>query len=223
MGVLGMRLILLGCPGAGKGTQAKLITERYHIPQISTGDIFRQAIQKGSDLGKEVKAIVESGHLVPDDLVIKLVKERLNQPDCKNGFLLDGFPRTVAQAEALRQFTSLDYVIDIDVPEEEVVKRLSGRRVHPGSGRTYHLLYQPPREAGKDDVTGEPLIQRPDDSEETVRKRLTVYDAQTSPLRAYYEHFEGKPAPIYLKILGTGSVEGINAEITSLLDKEVAS
>jgi len=169
-----MRLILLGCPGAGKGTQAKLIAEKYHIPQISTGDMMRDAIQQQTELGKKIQTIVESGQLVPDDVVIELVKQRLQQSDCKNGFLLDGFPRTVAQAQALEQQTTLDAVIDIDVAESEVIKRLSGRRVHAASGRTYHTHYQPPKIEGKDDMTGEPLIQRPDDKEETVRKRLAV-------------------------------------------------
>lgn len=218
-----MRLILLGCPGAGKGTQAKFLTEKYHIPQISTGDILRHAIRDGSELGKKVKAIIEEGQLVPDDIVIKLVQERIKQADAKNGFLLDGFPRTVQQAEALQKLTTIDYVIDIDVPEEEVVKRLSGRRVHPASGRTYHLLYQPPQQADRDDVTGEPLIQRPDDSEETVRKRLQVYQTQTSPLREYYHHFKtntNAPAPQYIKVDGIGSVDEIKTRLFAALDKE---
>ena len=217
-----MRLILLGCPGAGKGTQAKLITGKYHIPQISTGDILRAAIQNNTELGKEVKVIVESGRLVPDEIVIQLVQERIKQPDCKNGFLLDGFPRTVAQAEVLHQLTDIEYVIDIDVPEDEIVKRLSGRRIHPSSGRIYHIDYQPPRIEGKDDLTGEPLIQRPDDSEETVRKRLAVYQAQTSPLRDYYLHFKAKPGihtPQYVSIDGMGSVDEIQNKIFSALDK----
>lgn len=211
-----MRLILLGCPGAGKGTQAKFITEKYHIPQISTGDILRAAIQQDSELGKKVKEIVESGRLVPDEIVIQLVQERIKHPDCKNGFLLDGFPRTIAQAEALHQLTKIDCVIDIDVSEEEVVKRLSGRRVHPASGRTYHILYQPPCIDNKDDITGEPLVQRPDDTEETVRKRLAVYQTQTSPLREHYQHQKGLH---YLKIDGKGSVEDIKNNIFSILDK----
>lgn len=216
-----MRLILLGPPGAGKGTQAKQITEKYRIPQISTGDILRAAIQKGSGLGKKVKAIVESGQLVPDDVVIQLVEERIQQPDCANGFLLDGFPRTVAQAEALRHLTPIDYVIDIYVPEEEIVRRLSGRRSHPASGRVYHILYNPPRERDKDDLTGEPLIQRPDDSEDTVRKRLAVYQMQTSPLQAYYENFKSQfhtSGPCYIKIDGMGSVMEIGKNIFSLLN-----
>lgn len=214
-----MRLILLGCPGAGKGTQAKLITEKYHIPQISTGDIFRAAIQQNSGLGKKVKEIVENGQLVPDELVIQLVAERIKQADCQSGFLLDGFPRTVAQAEALHDLTTIDAVIDIDVPDEEIVKRLSGRRIHPASGRIYHVIHQPPRIPDKDDLTGEPLIQRPDDSEETVRKRLAIYQAQTSPLKDYYLHFKGEPAPQYVKIDGLGSVDEIKHKIVSILDK----
>lgn len=214
-----MRLILLGCPGAGKGTQAKFITEKYGIPQISTGDILRSAIQQGTELGKKVKEIVDSGRLVPDDIMIQLVKERIKQPDTQKGFLLDGFPRTVAQAEALRQETPIDCVIDIDVPEDEVVKRLSGRRIHPASGRIYHTLYQPPQVEGKDDATGEPLVQRPDDTEETVRKRLGVYQAQTSPLRNYYQNFKGQHnTPNYIKIDGTGSVDEIKNKIFSVLD-----
>jgi adenylate kinase len=207
-----MRIILLGCPGAGKGTQAKLIAEKYHIPQISTGDIFRAAIQNGTELGKKVKAIVDGGQLVPDQIVIELVKERLKQPDCQRGFLLDGFPRTVEQAKALLQLTPIDYVIDIDVPEEEIVRRLSGRRIHPASGRIYHVYSHPPKVANKDDLTGEPLIQRPDDTEETVRKRLGVYQQQTKPLQEYYQSFSG-----YQKIDGTGSVGNITATIFSML------
>jgi adenylate kinase len=218
-----MRLILLGCPGAGKGTQAKLLTERFHIPQISTGDILRSAIQQNTDLGKKVKSIMESGHLVPDELVIELVQERIKQADALNGFLLDGFPRTIAQAQALEQLTPIDYVIDIDVPEEEVVKRLSGRRTHAASGRTYHLLYSPPKNPGQDDITGEALIQRPDDSEETIRKRLQVYQTQTSPLREYYSDTKtraqsGAQTPLYAKINGMGSVEDIKGEILSILN-----
>lgn len=214
-----MRLILLGCPGAGKGTQAKLITEQFHIPQISTGDILRAAIKEGSELGKQVQAIVESGRLVSDDIVIRLIADRINQPDCKNGFLLDGFPRTIEQAEALHKLTDIDYVIDIDVPEDEIIRRLSGRRIHPASGRIYHLVYNPPREPGKDDVTGEALIQRKDDSEDTVRKRLGVYREQTSPLVDYYKHFQAKAgikSPKYIRIDGTKSVDDIGRQIASL-------
>lgn len=214
-----MRLILLGCPGAGKGTQAKLITKKYHIPQISTGDIFRNAIQQESELGRKVKKIVEEGRLVPDDMVIQLVLDRIKQPDCKNGFLLDGFPRTKAQAEALDQATQIDSVIDIEVPEEEIVKRLTGRRIHPASGRIYHIINQPPRVPNKDDVTGEPLIQRSDDTEETVRKRLAVYQNQTSTLKDYYRLRHNSQAPKYLKIDGTETVDEIGNKIFSLLDK----
>jgi adenylate kinase len=217
-----MRLILLGPPGAGKGTQAKRIIEKYHIPQISTGDILRAAIQQASDLGRKVKAIVESGQLVPDEIVIQLVEERLKQPDCANGFLLDGFPRTVNQAEALRHLTPIDYVIDIQVPEDEIVSRLSGRRSHPTSGRVYHVIYNPPRERDRDDITGEALVQRSDDSEETVRKRLAIYQQQTSPLQEYYQHFKNRfqtSAPRYVKIDGMGSVPEIEKTIFSLLDK----
>lgn len=217
-----MRLILLGSPGAGKGTQAKLITEKYHIPQISTGDILREAIKKGSPLGKQVKQIVDEGRLVPDELIIQLALDRIKQSDCENGFLLDGFPRTIAQAEALQNATPIDNVIDIDVPEEEIIKRLTGRRIHPASGRIYHILYQPPRVPNKDDITGDPLIQRSDDSEETVRKRLGVYQAQTASLKDYYQHFKdthSTKAPAYIKIDGTGSVDEIKTKIFSLLDK----
>ncbi|HEX4045678.1 MAG TPA: adenylate kinase [Gammaproteobacteria bacterium] len=215
-----MRLILLGCPGAGKGTQAKFIAEKYHIPHISTGDILRAAIQQGTDLGKQVKVIVEAGQLVPDDLMIQLVLARIKQPDCAKGFLLDGFPRTIAQAEALHAKTSIDYVIDIDVPEEEIVRRLSGRRIHPASGRIYHLIYQPPLVSNKDDMTGEPLIQRPDDHEEVIRKRLAVYQTQTSPLRQYYlqeDHHTKNHLPKYVRIEGMNSVDEIKEQIFLML------
>jgi adenylate kinase len=215
-----MRIILLGCPGAGKGTQAKLISEHYHIPQISTGDILRSAIQNGSELGKKVKSIIENGQLVPDDIVVQLVRERITQDGCSTGFLLDGFPRTIEQARALTDFTTIDSVVDIDVPESEVVKRLSGRRIHAASGRTYHVEFQPPKVAGKDDVTGEDLIQRPDDNEQTVRKRLQVYQTQTSPLRTYYQQLSAtNHSPQYIKIVGIGSVAAIKEEIFSVLAK----
>lgn len=216
-----MRLVLLGAPGAGKGTQAKLISEKYNIPQISTGDILREAIKNASTLGKKVKEIVESGHLVPDDLVIQLVSERITKPDCKHGFLLDGFPRTVKQAEELQKLAAIDYVLDIDVPEDEILKRLTGRRIHPASGRIYHVIFHPPKIANIDDVTGEPLIQRPDDQEETVRKRLHVYQKQTSPLQEYYQHFKsqnGIPAPCYIKVNGLQSVEAIKNNIFNMLN-----
>jgi adenylate kinase len=216
-----MRLILLGAPGAGKGTQSSEITKRYNIPQISTGDILRAAIAKGSELGVQVKEIVESGRLVPDDLVIALVDERLKQPDCRAGFLLDGFPRTVGQAEALHKLTGIDFVVDIDVPDDEIIKRLAGRFMHLPSGRIYHLTNQPPKVHGVDDVTGEPLTQRPDDSEETVRKRLAVYHQQTSPLRKFYSQYKihaGETAPQYLKVNGSLPPAEISEIILSLLD-----
>ena len=216
-----MRLVLLGAPGAGKGTQAKLISEKYQIPQISTGDILREAIKNASTLGKKVKEIVESGRLVPDDLVVQLVAERIIQADCEHGFLLDGFPRTVNQAEALQQLAAIDYVLDIDVPEHEILKRLTGRRIHPASGRIYHVIFQPPKTANVDDMTGEPLVQRPDDQEETVRKRLTVYQKQTSPLREYYEHYQSQnniAAPCYVKINGLQSVDALKNNIFNVLD-----
>jgi adenylate kinase len=215
-----MRLILLGCPGAGKGTQAKSLVERFHIPQISTGEILRNAVQQGTDLGKKAKAIMDAGNLVPDEVMIQLVKERLSQPDTQGGFLLDGFPRTVTQAEALAKITPIDYVVDIDVPEDEIIKRLTGRRIHEPSGRIYHILYHPPREAGKDDVTGEPLIQRSDDTEETVRKRLSVYQSQTKPLRDFYQLTEGNfngHRPKYVKIEGMGTVDEIKSRIFDAL------
>jgi len=212
-----MRLILLGCPGAGKGTQAKFLAEKYHIPQISTGDILRQCIREGTESGKKLKAIIEAGQLVPDEIVTELVRERISQPDAANGFLLDGFPRTIAQAEVLQQLTPIDYVVEIDVPPDEIVRRLSGRRVHPASGRSYHVLYAPPKQPEKDDISGEPLIQRPDDNEETVRKRLHVYHTQTSPLRDYYQRLN--PAA-YLKIDGMGSVEDIRNKIFSELNNK---
>ncbi len=217
-----MRLILLGCPGAGKGTQAKLITAKYHIPPISTGDILRAEIQHATEIGTKVKAIMESGHLVPDEIVIQIIQKRIAQPDCQQGFLLDGFPRTVTQAEALQQITQIDYVIDIDVPEEEIVKRLSGRRIHPASGRTYHLIYQPPRIDNRDDVTGESLIQRPDDKEETVRERLAVYQNQTRALKDYYQKLAQSSHHQqlqYVRINGTRSVDEIKNEIFYLLDQ----
>lgn len=207
-----MHIILLGAPGAGKGTQARLISDKYHIPVISTGDILRAAIQEGSPLGKKAKELVEGGQLVSDEIVIELVRERINKPDCERGFLLDGFPRTIAQATALGRLTEIDSVIDIDVPEEEIVQRLTGRRVHPASGRTYHIQHQPPRVADKDDETGEPLVQRADDSEATVRKRLGIYQEQTKPLRDFYSQNEG-----YVKIDGTRVINQITNDIFQIL------
>ncbi len=182
-----MRLILLGGPGAGKGTQANYIKERYGIPQISTGDMLRAAIAAGTEMGKAAKAVMDAGQLVSDDIIIGLVKDRIKQADCAKGFLFDGFPRTIPQAEAMKAAgVPIDYVVEIDVPDTEIVKRMSGRRVHLASGRTYHVVFNPPKAAGKDDATGEDLIQRDDDTEETVKKRLDVYHAQTEPLVAYY-------------------------------------
>lgn len=218
-----MRLVLLGCPGAGKGTQAKFITEKFHIPQISTGDMLRSAITEGTPLGKQVKQIMDEGHLVSDDIMIQLVKNRIQQSDCHNGFLLDGFPRTIPQAEALQQnHIYLDYVIEIDVPDDDIIKRLSGRRIHPGSGRVYHITYNPPRENNKDDVTGEPLVQRPDDHEDTIRKRLAVYHQQTEPLVKYYSQATGPHNPSYIEINGVGELDEIRDRIFTALAKSKA-
>jgi len=217
-----MRLILLGGPGAGKGTQAKFITERYNIPQISTGDMLRAAVKAGTPLGLEAKKIMDEGGLVSDDIILGLVKERIAEPDCTNGFLFDGFPRTIPQADALKeQGVEIDAVVEIDVDDGEIIKRMSGRRVHLASGRTYHVIYNPPKVEGKDDETGEELIQRDDDREETVRKRLEVYHAQTEPLIEYYSKWatSGETgAPRYVKIAGVGSVEQIRDKIFAGLD-----
>ncbi len=216
-----MRLILLGGPGAGKGTQAKFITEKFGIPQISTGDMLRQAVKDGTELGLEAKKYMDAGELVPDDVIIGLVKERIKQPDCEKGFLFDGFPRTIPQAEAMKEAgVKIDYVVEIAVPDEEIIKRMSGRRVHLPSGRTYHIIYNPPKVEGKDDVTGEPLVQREDDKEETVRKRLEVYHAQTEPLVEFYKKWEesGDPnAPKYVRIDGVGTVDEIKERIFKAL------
>ncbi len=183
-----MRLILLGGPGAGKGTQANYIKEKYQIPQISTGDMLRAAVKAGSELGKQAKSFMDAGGLVPDEVIIGLVKERIKDKDCQKGFLFDGFPRTLPQADAMKAAgVGIDAVVEIDVPDEEIIKRMSGRRAHLASGRTYHVIYNPPKVEGKDDVTGEPLVQRDDDKEETVKKRLEVYHAQTEPLVDYYK------------------------------------
>ena len=218
-----MRIIILGCPGAGKGTQARFITEHFHIPQISTGDMLRAAVKSGNDLGKLAKEVMDSGHLVSDDLILALVKDRIQQADCQNGFLFDGFPRTIPQAEAIRQQKiPLDFVIEIDVSDEEIVKRLSGRRIHQPSGRTYHMIYNPPKVDSVDDITGEPLIHRVDDDEETVRKRLDVYHQQTSPLIDYYAQWmnNGDSAvPKYIKINGMGSVSEIRDRILATLSQ----
>jgi adenylate kinase len=220
-----MRLILLGAPGAGKGTQATFIKQHYDIPQISTGDMLRAAVKAGSPLGIKAKNFMDSGELVPDDLIINLVKERLTEPDCVNGYLFDGFPRTIPQAEAMKQAgVAIDYVVEIDVPFDEIIVRMSGRRVHPASGRTYHVKFNPPKVEGKDDVTGEPLVQREDDKEETVRKRLDVYVAQTRPLVDYYADWAAHSgtastvkAPQYRKISGTGSVDEIRQRVVEAL------
>lgn len=217
-----MRIILLGSPGAGKGTQAKLIKEKYHIPQISTGDMLRAAVQAATPLGLTAKALMDAGKLVPDENIIALVKERISQPDCRHGFLFDGFPRTLPQAEAIRQQQIfINAVIEIAVPDEEIVKRLSGRWVHPASGRSYHLLYQPPIMPGKDDITQEPLVQREDDAEATVRKRLQVYHEQTKPLIAYYKERAASAdplAPRYVQIDGRQTVEEVRDAIFHALE-----
>ena len=216
-----MRVILLGGPGAGKGTQANYIKERYGIPQISTGDMLRAAVKAGTPLGIEAKKIMDAGGLVSDDIILGLVKDRIQEEDCRNGFLFDGFPRTIPQAEALReQGVDIDCVVEIDVDDEEIVGRMSGRRVHMASGRTYHVEFNPPREEGKDDVTGEPLIQRDDDREDTVRKRLQVYHEQTEPLVAFYSEWAeagGPGAPRYVRIPGIGRVEEIRDRIFAAL------
>jgi adenylate kinase len=215
-----MRLILLGPPGAGKGTQAQKICESYQIPQISTGDMLRAAVKSGSELGQELKAVMDSGALVSDDLIIKLVKERIAEPDCQGGFLFDGFPRTIPQAQALiDEGIDIDHVVEISVPDSEIVDRMSGRRSHPGSGRVYHVKYNPPKAEGVDDVTGEPLVQRDDDKEETVQKRLAVYHEQTAPLVHFYQELskQGGSAPQYHKIAGVGSVDDIAGQISKAL------
>jgi len=216
-----MRLILLGAPGAGKGTQAAFICQKYGIPQISTGDMLRAAVKAGTPLGLTAKKVMDSGALVSDDIIIGLVKERITQPDCAKGFLFDGFPRTIPQADAMKAAgVKLDYVLEIDVPFEAIVERMSGRRSHPASGRTYHVKFNPPKVEGRDDVTGEPLIQREDDKEETVKKRLEVYAAQTRPLVEYYSSWakaDPANAPKYRAISGTGSVEEITARAMQAL------
>lgn len=218
-----MRLILLGAPGAGKGTQATFICQKYGIPQISTGDMLRAAVKAGTPLGIEAKKVMDAGGLVSDELIINLVKDRIAQPDCTQGFLFDGFPRTIPQAEAMRAAgVKLDYVLEIDVPFEAIVERMSGRRSHPASGRTYHVKFNPPKVEGKDDVTGEPLVQRDDDKEETVNKRLEVYSAQTRPLVDYYANWakqDPAAAPKYRAISGTGSVEDITARAFEALSQ----
>jgi adenylate kinase len=216
-----MRLILLGPPGAGKGTQAKFICEAFGIPQISTGDMLRAAVKAATPLGLAAKKVMDSGALVSDDIIIGLVRERLKQPDCAEGYLFDGFPRTLPQADALKAAgVALDYVLEIAVADEEIIARMSGRRVHQPSGRTYHVRFNPPKVAGKDDETGEALIQRDDDQEETVRKRLEVYHAQTKPLVEYYSRWSAagsSGAPTYRKVMGVGSVDEIKARVMEAL------
>ena len=211
-----MRIILLGSPGSGKGTQAQFITEKFAIPQISTGDMLRAAVREGTPLGIEAKKVMDAGGLVSDDIILGLIKERIAQSDCKNGYLLDGFPRTIAQAEGLEKMgVELDYVIEIAVDDEEIIKRMSGRRVHMASGRSYHVVFNPPKVAGLDDVTGEPLIQRDDDTDETVRKRLNVYHEQTKPLVGFYSAADQKAK--FASIAGVGSVQEITDKMLAIL------
>jgi len=216
-----MRLILLGPPGAGKGTQAALIREHFRIPQIATGDMLRAAVKAGTPLGVAAKKVMEAGQLVSDEIIVGLVKERLKDPDCGNGYLFDGFPRTLPQAQAMRDSgIGVDFVLEIDVDPEEIIRRLSGRRTHPASGRSYHIAFNPPKVPDRDDLTGEPLVQRGDDKEETVRKRLEVYEKQTRPLVEYYSRWaaQGDPrAPRYRRISGKGSVEEIGRRALAAL------
>ena len=220
-----MRLILLGAPGAGKGTQAAFICQKYGIPQISTGDMLRAAVKAGTPLGVEAKKVMDAGGLVSDDIIIGLVKDRLKEDDCKNGYLFDGFPRTIPQAEAMKEAgVAIDYVLEIDVPFDAIIERMSGRRVHVASGRTYHVKYNPPKTEGVDDETGEALIQRDDDKEETVKKRLDVYSQQTRPLVDYYSDWAAKgdasakvAPPKYRKILGVGNVDEITGRVFEAL------
>jgi adenylate kinase len=216
-----MKIILLGMPGAGKGTQARFLMERYRIPQISTGDMLRAAIKSGTPLGAQARDYMDRGALVPDELVIALVRERVKAVDCRQGFIVDGFPRTIPQAEALRTAgIDIDFVLNIDVSDEEILRRMSGRRVHPASGRSYHVMFNPPRADGRDDVTGEPLVQRDDDKEETVRKRIAIYHAQTKPLIEYYSGWAQSGdahAPRYARIDGNGAVEHIRDRLLAAL------
>nr|WP_278986643.1 adenylate kinase [Plesiomonas shigelloides] len=213
-----MRIILLGAPGAGKGTQAQFIMEKYGIPQISTGDMLRAAVKAGTELGLQAKAIMDAGQLVTDELIISLVKERIAQEDCRNGFLLDGFPRTIPQADAMKEAgIDVDFVLEFDVPDQVIVERMSGRRVHPASGRVYHVVYNPPKVEGKDDVTGEDLIIRADDEAETVRKRLAIYHEQTEPLVAYYTKEADAGNTRYFKLDGTRNVDVVSQELAQIL------
>lgn len=217
-----MRLILLGAPGAGKGTQANQIKEKFGIPQISTGDMLRAAVKAGTPLGIAAKKIMDAGGLVSDDIIINLVKERIKEADCANGFMFDGFPRTIPQAEAMKEAgVNIDYVVEIDVDDTEILQRCTARRVHPASGRTYHLVFNPPKVEGKDDITGEDLVHRPDDEEGTVKKRLEVYHAQTKPLVEYYSSWANSGdanAPKYVRIAGVGSVDTIRDKVFAALE-----
>jgi adenylate kinase len=220
-----MKIILLGMPGAGKGTQARFLIEKYGIPQISTGDMLRAAIKAGSPLGVKAKSFMDRGALVPDEIVIELVKQRVKEPDCAKGFIVDGFPRTIPQAQALRDAgIDIDYVVEIDVSDAEILRRMAGRRVHLGSGRTYHVEFNPPKVAGKDDVTGEPLVQRADDKEETVRERIATYHAQTKPLIDYYSKWSASGdarAPRHVRVSGLGTVDECRARLLgSLAEKK---
>ncbi|QEM87690.1 adenylate kinase [Glaesserella parasuis] len=213
-----MKIILLGAPGAGKGTQAQFMMNKFGIPQISTGDMFRAAIKEGTELGKQAKALMDEGKLVPDELTVALVKDRISQPDCSNGFLLDGFPRTIPQADALKEAgVKIDFVLEFDVADEVIVERMSGRRVHQPSGRTYHVVYNPPKVEGKDDITGEDLIIRQDDKPETVLERLAIYHKQTKPLIAYYTTEAEAGNTQYYRLDGTQSVESISDELNKIL------
>lgn len=216
-----MKIILLGPPGAGKGTQAQILKEKFNIPQISTGEILRAEIKAQTVLGIKLKSIVDSGALVPDDIILEIVQKKISSPECKNGYLFDGFPRTIPQAEALKKAgIKIDYVIEIDVPDLEIIKRMSGRRVHLASGRTYHLSFNPPKKEGLDDLTSEPLVQREDDKEETVKKRLSVYHEQTSPLVNFYTEYSKsgqKESPNYIKLSGLGEISEINKKLLSLI------
>ena len=217
-----MKVLLLGAPGAGKGTQAQFIKEAFNIPQISTGDMLRAAIREGTELGKQAQSVMDNGGLVSDELIIGLVKERIAQPDCANGCIFDGFPRTIPQAEALQsEGITIDHVIEIDVPDEEIVQRLSGRRQHPASGRVYHVVYNPPKVEGKDDETGEELVQRPDDQEQTIRKRLASYHAETSQLVGFYQERAEKEsnAATYNKINGLDPIEKVQEKLFAILDQ----
>lgn len=213
-----MRVILLGAPGSGKGTQAQAITEKFGIPQISTGDMLRAAVREGTPLGLEAKKIMDAGLLVSDEIILGLIQERIKADDCRNGFLLDGFPRTIAQADGLQKMgIGIDHVIEFEVDDEEIVQRMSGRRVHPASGRTYHIVFNPPQKDGVDDATGEPLIQRDDDSEATVRKRLSVYHEQTKPLVGYYQEMAAQGSVRFASMNGIGNVETITERLLGLL------